>query len=906
MDRNYISGNKHHGIHIEYSDSNRVEGNTIGIDATGTKALSNQSGIMITSHSHHNIIGGDSQSKGNAIGGNMEQGILISGTGARYNTISHNFIGTNLSASKALGNGKNGILLVSGATGNVIGPANTITTNQFDGIAAMGTLTAMNTITRNSIYNNNALGINFFYGANNEILPPHDIIVTETGVSGKTAPDALVEIFSDNAEEGKIFEGDVYASADGSFLWANQPQGPSITATATDTAGNTSMFSDPFRMVPFMVTTSQDSVEGSLRRAIMGANNSKAPDQIHFNIPTDDPNYDAERGVWVLRFLTALPPLSGGWTTIDGRSQTQNQGDTNPLGPEIVIAGSLTGANTKGIQMTSKGNEIRGICIGNFSANALVCTGEDADRNVIAGNYIGLEPDGSQAMPNNGWAGVGIIIKADSNIVGGSNPEDRNVIGGFKQHGIQILGDGTNHNVVIGNFVGTDPTGMFAIPNIKDGIHIERQAKHNRIGGPTAGERNLVSGNLRTGIRIEGAGTDSNLVVGNWAGVTVSGTDSLRNIECGIVLAGGAGFNIIGGLANGEANLLTGNHSSGTQIRDQLTHDNIVQGNIIGLDATGTAAIGNAHHGIYVYGGAHHNQIGPKNVICGNGWMNHNADWAGVSINHQLTNNNVVVGNYIGTDKNETDGVGNVNHGVFIQGGAFKNIIGEGNIIAFNGKDGVLIKHNQTIENTVTKNSIYGNGSMGIQLVDGGNGELPAPVIEHAKRGRIYGTAPPNSTVEIFEDPDSQGKNYLATVVTDAGGRFEWLGDAADSIATATATDAEGNTSELSIGIVTTVETTEDDILPTSFNLAQNFPNPFNPSTTIKFDLVKKVHVTIRIFNVRGEQVGVLVDRSLLVGRHQVEWRGTENNGRPLPSGTYFYSISAGDFRDVKKMVYLR
>ena len=905
IDKNYVSGNVEDGISINYSDNNRVEGNFIGTDVTGTKPVGNKSGISIISHSHQNIIGGDSEAKSNVIAGNIEQGIMLSGTGAQNNIVSGNFIGTNKSVSVGLGNGKHGIAAMSGCSGNVFGPANTVMFNNFDGIAIMAPLTIENTITHNSITNNNGLGINLYYGANNDMLAPTDVTVTEAGVTGNTRPNALVEIFSDNAEEGKKFEGEVVAQEDGSFFWAGSPEGPSITATATD-SNNTSMFSDPFRILPFIVTNTKESGEGSLREAIIGANNSKRPEAIHFNIPPDDPYYDAERGVWVFRILSALPPLSGGWTTIDGRTQSQNQGDTNPLGPEIVLDGSMAGEYTKGIRITSPGNEIRGICIGNFNANAIVIAGEEADNNVIAGNFIGLEPDGSHAMPNNGWSGIGIMDKADSNLVGGTDPADRNVIGGFKQHGIQIFGESTNHNIVIGNFVGTDPTGLYAIPNNFDGIHIDMQAKHNRIGGTTASERNLVSGNLRSGIRIERVGTDSNLVIGNWTGVTVNGTDSLRNGECGIVLAGGAGHNIIGGLDSGEANLVSANHSSGMQVRDQLTHHNVILGNIIGLDATGTVALGNAHHGIYVYGGAHHNQIGPENVICCSGWMRNTTDWSGITMNHELTNNNVVVGNYIGTDKNGTQGLGNVNHGIYLQGGAYENIISEGNVIAYNGGDGIRIKHNQTLKNTITKNSIYGNHGVGIKLLEGGNLQLTPPIIEHAKRGRIFGTAPPNSTVEIFQGPDDQGKNYLATVVADAEGYFEWLGDAADSIATATATDADGNTSEFSPAIATDVETVDHNVLPTEFDLAQNFPNPFNPSTIIEFDLPKKVHVVLRVFNVRGEQVNELVDRSMPAGRHQVIWRGTDNKGRPLPSGTYFYSISAGEFRDVKKMVYLR
>ena len=88
--------------------------------------------------------------------------------------------------------------------------------------------------------------------------------------------------------------------------------------------------------------------------------------------------------------------------------------------------------------------------------------------------------------------------------------------------------------------------------------------------------------------------------------------------------------------------------------------------------------------------------------------------------------------------------------------------------------------------------------------------------------------------------------------------------------------------------------------------LAQNFPNPFNQTTTIKFDIRKKGHVSLKIYNVAGQLVKTLVNDVMEAGSHSKEWTGTNNSGVKVASGVYFYSIEADNFTSTKKMVLLR
>ena len=90
-------------------------------------------------------------------------------------------------------------------------------------------------------------------------------------------------------------------------------------------------------------------------------------------------------------------------------------------------------------------------------------------------------------------------------------------------------------------------------------------------------------------------------------------------------------------------------------------------------------------------------------------------------------------------------------------------------------------------------------------------------------------------------------------------------------------------------------------ITPVSFNLSQNYPNPFNPSTTIEYDIAKEEFITLKIYNVVGEVVETLVNENLTAGNYKIIW-----NAQNVPSGVYFYRLTAGNFKEFKKMMLLK
>jgi hypothetical protein len=94
--------------------------------------------------------------------------------------------------------------------------------------------------------------------------------------------------------------------------------------------------------------------------------------------------------------------------------------------------------------------------------------------------------------------------------------------------------------------------------------------------------------------------------------------------------------------------------------------------------------------------------------------------------------------------------------------------------------------------------------------------------------------------------------------------------------------------------------------LPTTYALQQNYPNPFNPQTCISYQLPRAVHVSLVVFNVKGQVVCQLVDEYQASGEHLVTWNGTDQSGCPVSSGVYFYRLCVADFQEMRKMLLLK
>ncbi len=207
--------------------------------------------------SSNNVVGGSALQARNLISSNGHVGVEIGPTG--NNRVQGNYIGTDVTGVTALPNNTDGVYIFNVSNGNLIGgtaegQANLIAFNGDDGVEVLsGSYGAKyNTITRNRIHSNAGKGIALPGGGNEGLAAPVITIASATQVSGTACANCTIEVFSDAADEGAIYEGTT--TADGSGYWtftkASQLIGPYVTAAATDAAGNTSEFSAPVSVAP--------------------------------------------------------------------------------------------------------------------------------------------------------------------------------------------------------------------------------------------------------------------------------------------------------------------------------------------------------------------------------------------------------------------------------------------------------------------------------------------------------------------------------------------------------------------------------------------------------------------------------------------------------------------------------
>lgn len=306
---------------------------------------------------------------------------------------------------------------------------------------------------------------------------------------------------------------------------------------------------------------------------------------------------------------------------------------------------------------------------------------------------------------NGGTTGVDAIeVLADSCRIRGL------VIGGSWDNGIVVPG-GTSNHVIEGNFIGVNPGGTTPLANV-NGIYMV--AAFNRIGGTTAAARNVISGNTSVGIALIGAGAIGS-VIGNYIGTNKNGTAALGN-NIGIQIAMSTGCNI-GGTAPGSGNLISANTLFGITMQNGSAA--VIQGNLIGTDASGLLPVGN-NLGIYISNSSS-NQIGgtsaaARNVISASAGSNIYAHGAG-------SFNNMIQGNFIGTDVTGLSAFSNAIGILFY--GADSNqvggpVLGQGNVICGQGATAIHLEDTADF-NTVSGNYI-GVGSDGVSVLTNGMG----------------------------------------------------------------------------------------------------------------------------------------------------------------------------------------
>lgn len=493
----------------------------------------------------------------------------------------------------------------------------------------------------------------------------------------------------------------------------------------------------------FTVTNTNDSGSGSLRQAISSANsNGSSLDTVCFAIPGG-----AYKTISANSMFTVTQPI-----ILDGTTQPGYSGR-----PVIEINGLNAGPSASGINITAGGSTIKGLIVNRFAGDGIILNNNGG--NTIQGNYVGTNSAGTAAM-GNGASGIG--AQTPNNIIGGVTAAERNVVSGNHGTGIALTGSNASNNTISGNYVGTDYTGLSAVPNSADGILLTN-APNNTVGGTTGvtpdgactGSCNLTSGNGANGIGIWQGSASGNTVLGNFAGVDVTGLRALPNADIGFE-AQDAAHNTIGGTTPAERNVFSGNFGAGVSLTGSGATNNVVSGNYIGTDTTGQRGIGNHKMGVNIgspSGGtnnAHNNLIGGStgvslggsctgscNVISSNGWN-------GVYISGSTGGSNQIKGNFIGMSASGGLTMGNVLDGVGIIDSP-SNLIGgvlaaERNLIAGNGANGVVVIGNSAGGNVIQGNYIGEATNQGTMPNQGSGISIAGGVSTAIVGNNIYGS----------------------------------------------------------------------------------------------------------------------------------------------------------------------
>ncbi len=386
------------------------------------------------------------------------------------------------------------------------------------------------------------------------------------------------------------------------------------------------------------------------------------------------------------------------------------QSDTNTIGGTASGAGNLISGNDIGIEI-----------------DTINAPGD----NLVEGNLIGTDANGTVAIPN--AYGVELYSASTaSNTIGGTATGAGNVISGNTNAGVEFYSSG---DLVVGNVIGTDITGTVALPNY-NGVVIGSYSGSDTIGGVTAtagtGAGNVISGNTSDGVQIQ-VNADDNVVLGNLIGTDVTGENALPNDGFGIeVLSVG---NTIGGTAAGSLNVISANADVNILINGSGATDDVVEGNVVGLDLAGTTSLSSATPvdlQIESAGNTIGGTIGAaRNVISG-------AGSEGISLDYSGATANLIEGNYVGSNVADTAVVANYNFDIWELNAAEGNTIGgtvsaAANVIVGNPTayamfltsdtlvEGNLIDSNPTGTAVVGQTQGIVIGTTAADLIDSGN-----------------------------------------------------------------------------------------------------------------------------------------------------------------------------------------
>ena len=358
----------------------------------------------------------------------------------------------------------------------------------------------------------------------------------------------------------------------------------------------------PAAAVTFVVTGTGDAGVGSLRQAILDANAEAGADTITFAIPATDPGCVTATGVCTIVPASGLPQVSDA-VVIDGYTQAGAAANTSTVESrgglngalKVVLQGPAAGGN--GLGIVSGGATVRGLVIRDFPFGVDIVL-SDGGAVVLEGNYIGTDPAGALAAPN-AFAGIRAGGASGTVVIGGTTPAARNLVSGNAGPGI-FLYSGIAATIQ-GNLIGSTASGTQPLPNVA-GISAEPASRAIIVGGDAPGAGNLVS---RNGHNVLISGAANHVVQGNLIGPDITGMALLGPLEAatgvGIRLRN-ASTSLIGGRTAAARNVVSGNNTSGIVIENVVGTSgpggNRIEGNYVGTGLDGATDLGNGGIGI--------------------------------------------------------------------------------------------------------------------------------------------------------------------------------------------------------------------------------------------------------------------------------------------------------------------
>lgn len=303
-------------------------------------------------------------------------------------------------------------------------------------------------------------------------------------------------------------------------------------------------------------------------------------------------NFSIGSGAQTIIPTSSLPSVTAA-VVIDATTQPGYSG-----APLIELNGTSLRANINGLDVTGASSTIRGLLVNRFPGSGIRLAG--AGGHVVQACWIGIDLTGTVAQAN-AKNGI-LVDNSPNNLIGGTTTDARNVVSGnLGLGGIVVSGTAAGGNVIQGNFIGTNGAGNSAIANNGRGIAVQN-APNNLIGGTVPGARNIISGNRATGARVLGGSATGNVIQGNYVGTDVTGVAYIPNSRglqsrANNTLIGGPtpeAANLIAG--NGVDGVALTNEAN-----DNLVQGNTIHGNNTGIATYYGGGAGNVFSANSVY-----------------------------------------------------------------------------------------------------------------------------------------------------------------------------------------------------------------------------------------------------------------------------------------------------------------